>query len=68
MSFDETPHLALLSTPPLEEEEDERTTHLVLSFGSSVVLRWNHTNYWKRKEGKGKLKNLLTLKYIIFVK
>ena len=58
--FDETPRLALLSTPPLEEK-DERTTHAVLSFGS-VVLRWNHSNYWKRREGK--FKSNFTLIYI----
>ena len=57
VSFDETPRLALLSTPPWEEE-DERTTHAVLSFGS-VVLRWNHSNYWTRRTGK--LKSIFTL-------
>ena len=57
VSFDETPRLALLSTPPLEEE-DERTTHAVLSFGS-VVLRWNHSNYWTRRTGKLKSTALL---------
>ena len=62
MSFDETPRLALLSTPPLEEE-DERTTHVVLSFGS-VVLRWNHSNCWKRRAGK--LKSISSLSYYIF--
>ena len=56
MSFDETSRLALLSIPPLEEEggkdgADERTTEVVLSFGS-VGLRWNHSHYWKRREGK----------------
>ena len=50
MSFDETSRLALLSTPSLEEEA-ERTTHAVLSFGS-VVLRWNHSNCWTRRRGK----------------
>ena len=57
VSFDETPRLALLSTPPLEEE-DERTTRVVLSFGS-VVLRWNHSNYWTRRTGKLKSTALL---------
>ena len=57
VSFDETPRLALLSTPPWEEE-DERTTHAVLSFGS-VVLRWNHSNYWTRRTGKLKSTALL---------
>ena len=56
MSFDETSRLALLSIPPLEgedgkDEADERMTEVVFSFGS-VVLRWNHSNYWKRREGK----------------
>ena len=60
VSFDETSRLALLSTPPLEEEA-ERTTHVVLSFGCAV-LRWNHSNYWKRREGK--LKSNFTLIYI----
>ena len=59
VSFDETPRLALLSTPPLEEE-DERTTHVVLSLGS-VVLRWNHSKYWKRRSGKLKSTSLLLL-------
>ena len=58
VSFDETPRLALLSTPPLEEE-DERTTHVVLSFGSGVALRWNHSNYWTRRTGKLKSTALL---------
>ena len=57
VSFDETPRLALLSTLPWEEE-DERTTHAVLSFGS-VVLRWNHSNYWTRRTGKLKSTALL---------
>jgi len=57
VSFDETPRLALLSTPPLEEE-DERTTHAVLSFGR-VALRWNHSNYWTRRTGKLKSTALL---------
>ena len=61
VSFGETSRLALLSTPPLEEE-DERTTHLVLSFGS-VVLRWNHSNYWTRRTGKLKSTALLLLLY-----
>ena len=54
--FDETSRLALLSIPPLEEEggkdgADERTTEVVSSFGS-VVLRWNDSNYWNRRERK----------------
>ena len=57
VSFDETSRLALLSTPPLEEE-DERTTHAVLSFGR-VALRWNHSNYWTRRTGKLKSTALL---------
>ena len=61
MSFDETSRLALLSTPPLEKE-DERTTHAVLSFGS-VMLRWNHSNYWTRRTGKLKSTSLLLLLY-----
>jgi hypothetical protein len=64
VSFDETPRLALLSTPPLEEE-DERTTHVVLSLGS-VVLRWNHSNYWKRRRGELKSTALLYSAYYIF--
>ena len=60
VSFDETSRLALLSIPPLEEEggkdgADERTTDVVVSFGS-VVLRWNQSHYWKKREGK--LKNI----------
>ena len=62
VSFDETSRLALLSTPPLEEE-DERTTHAVLSF-SRVALRWNHSNYWTRRTGKLKSTSLLLLLYI----
>ena len=61
VSSDETPRLALLSTPPLKEE-DEQTTHVVLSFGS-VVLRWNHSNYWTRRTGKLKSTALLLLLY-----
>ena len=57
MSFDETSRLALLSMPPLEEE-GERATHAVSSFGS-VVLRWNHSNYWTRRTGKLKSTALL---------
>ena len=66
MSFDETSRLALLSIPPLEgedgkDEADERMTEVVFSFGS-VVLRWNHSNYWKSREGKLKIeKHLFTL-------
>jgi len=59
VSFDETPRLALLSTPPLEEE-DERTTHAVLSF-DRVALRWNHSNCWTRRTGKLKSTSLLLL-------
>ena len=53
VSFDETPRLALLSTPPLKKEY-ERATEVVLSFVSGV-LRWNHSNYWKRRRGKLKI-------------
>jgi hypothetical protein len=71
VSFDETSRLALLSIPPLEGQggkdgADERMTEVVFSFGS-VVLRWNHSHYWKRREGKLKIeKHLFALIIIIF--
>ena len=60
VSFDETPRLALLSTPPLKKE-DERATEVVLSFVSGV-LRWNHSNYWKRRRGKLKIEKHISYK------
>jgi len=52
--------LALLSIPPLEgeggrNERDGQAAVMVPSFGGAV-LRWCHSIYWNRKEGKEKIK------------
>ena len=60
VSFDETSRLALLIIPPLEgeggrNERDGQAAVMVPSFGGAV-LRWCHSIYWNRKEGKEKIK------------
>ena len=59
-SFETDRFLALLSIPPWEEEggrkeRDGQAAVMVPSFGGAV-LRWCHSIYWNRKEGKEKIK------------